>query len=40
MRMRYGVTEIEMNDDCFHAEATVARRSAALNADILRWLRS
>ena len=39
--MRHGVPEIEMNDDCFHAESTVARRNAALNADgILRWLRS
>ena len=24
MRMRHGVPEIEMNDDCFHAESTVA----------------
>ena len=34
MRMRHGVPEIEMNDDCFHAEPTVARCNAALNADI------
>ena len=39
--MRHGVPEIEMNDDCFHAESTVARRNAALKADsILRCLRS
>ena len=38
--MRHGVPEIEMNDDCFHAESTVARRNTALNADILRRLRS
>ena len=38
--MRHGVPELEMNDYCFHAESTVARRSAALNADIVRRLRS
>ena len=37
--MRHGVPEIEMNDDCFHAESAVARRNAALN-DILRQLRN
>ena len=36
----HGVPEIEMNDDCFHAESAVARRNAALNADILRQLRN
>ena len=38
--MHHGVPEIEMNGDCFHAESTVARRNAALNASILRRLRS
>ena len=37
---RHGVPEIEMNDDCFHAESTVATRNAAPNADILCRLRS
>ena len=37
---RHGVPEIEMNDDCFHAESTVARHNAALIADILCRLRS
>ena len=26
MRMRHGVLEKEMNNDCFHAESAVARR--------------
>ena len=38
--MRHGVPEIEMNDDCFHAESTDARRNAVLNASILRRFRS
>ena len=38
--MRHGVPEIEINDDCFHAESTFARRNAVLNANILRRLRS
>ena len=40
MRMRHDMPEIEMNDDCFRAESTVARRNAALNTDILRRLRT
>ena len=38
--MRHGVPEIKMDDDFFHAEYTVARLNAALNADILRRLRN
>ena len=40
VRMLHGVPETEMNDDCFHAESTVARRNAPLNADVLGLLRS
>ena len=38
--MRHSVPKIEMNDDYLYAESTVARRNAALNAAILRRLRS
>ena len=40
MHMRHGVPGIEMNDHCFHAKSTVARRNVALNADILHRLKS
>ena len=38
--MRHSVPELEMNDDCFHAESTVARRNAAPGVYILHRLRS
>ena len=38
--MRHGVPEIEMNSDCFHVQSAESRRNAALNADILHWLRN
>ena len=30
--MRHGVSEIDMNDGCFHVQSTVARR----NADVMQ----